>query len=241
MKCILFEKYEIKVIYFYIHYDSWLVFIIFNKRVVLQLRTFSVHFTSTIAICFCRKVDHFTLCCHVEKRLPNVICKSLVGYGVSSCDELLKNKVLTYCIWVLGVTAFVGNLVVILWRLIGRDINRVNSFLLVGNRLHSLDANYLKTSMAQSLILFYYFPCMFCIHICTSNRKGLKIKTVMAVFSETKYIVWIDSAKYTGQSHRTKYRSPTNKYRFFMSSAIHRRKHDTGILLGKREIKISKF
>ena len=86
-------------------------------------------------------MDHFTLCCHVEKSLPNVICKSLVGNGVSSCDELLKNKVLTYCIWVLGVTALVGNLVVMLLRIIGNDVNRVNSFLLVGNRLHSLDPN----------------------------------------------------------------------------------------------------
>ena len=64
-----------------------------------------------------------------------------MGNDVSSCDELLKNKVLTYCIWVLGVTAFVGNLVVMLWRIIGKDVNRVNSFLLVGNRLHNLDAN----------------------------------------------------------------------------------------------------
>ena len=66
-------------------------------------------------------------------------------YGVSSCGELLKNKVLTYCIWVLGVLAFVGNLVVILLRIIRKDISRVNSFLLVGNRCksnkHSLDPN----------------------------------------------------------------------------------------------------
>ena len=85
------------------------------------------------------------MCCHAKKSLPNVICTSLVGNGVSSCDELLKNKVLTYCIWVLGAMALVGNLVVILWRIIGKDISRVNSFLLVSNRCksskNSLDPN----------------------------------------------------------------------------------------------------
>ena len=75
------------------------------------------------------------MCCHAEKSLPNVFCTSLVGHGVSSCDELLKNQVLKYCVWVLGVMAFVGNLVVVLWRIIGKDTNRVNSFLLVGNRV----------------------------------------------------------------------------------------------------------
>ena len=82
-------------------------------------------------------MDHFTLCCHAEKSLPNVICTSLASNGVSSCDDLLKNKVLTYFIWVLGVMALVGNIVVILWRIIGKDISRVNSFLLVSNRCKS--------------------------------------------------------------------------------------------------------
>ena len=128
---------------FFINYDLSFVFIIFDK---FFTRThFQGIFTSIIAISNCRKVDHFTLCCHAEKSLPNIICTSLVGNGVSSCDELLKNKVLTYCIWVLGGLAFAGNLVVILWRIIRKDINRVNSFLLVSNRCksnkHSLDLN----------------------------------------------------------------------------------------------------
>ena len=103
----------------------------------VYLHVFHWIFTSVIAPSFCRKVDHFTLCCQAENNNPNVICEPLVGNGVSSCDELLKNKVLTYCIWVLGVMAFVGNFVVILWRVIGKDISRVNSFLLVGNRCKS--------------------------------------------------------------------------------------------------------
>ena len=79
---------------------------------------------------FSRKVDHFTLCCYAEKALPGVSCTSLEDNGISSCDELLKNTVLKYSIWVLGVLAFAGNVGVILWRVIGKDKNRVNSFLL---------------------------------------------------------------------------------------------------------------
>ena len=75
-------------------------------------------------------MDHFTLCCYAEKSIPGVSCSSLEDSGVSSCDELLKNKVLKYSIWVLGVMAFAGNMAVILWRIFGKDSNRVNSFLL---------------------------------------------------------------------------------------------------------------
>ena len=80
--------------------------------------------------CHFRKVDHFTLCCYAEKAHPSVSCNSLSDSGVSSCDELLKNPVLKYSIWVLGALAFLGNLGVVIWRLVGKDKNRVNSFLL---------------------------------------------------------------------------------------------------------------
>ncbi|CAB4020875.1 G- coupled receptor GRL101-like, partial [Paramuricea clavata] len=76
------------------------------------------------------KVDHFTLCCYAEKSNPGVTCISNESDGISSCDELLKNTVLKYCIWILGIMAFAGNLIVIIWRAIAKDVNRVNSFLL---------------------------------------------------------------------------------------------------------------
>ena len=79
---------------------------------------------------FFRKVDHFTLCCYAEKALPSVSCTFQEDIGISSCDELLKNTVLKYSIWVLGVLAFAGNVGVVLWRIIRKDKNRVNSFLL---------------------------------------------------------------------------------------------------------------
>ena len=76
------------------------------------------------------KVDHFTLCCYAKQSRPHVLCLSQDQDGFSSCDELLKNRVLKNAIWVLGVMAFAGNLVVILWRMVAKDSNRVNSFLL---------------------------------------------------------------------------------------------------------------
>ena len=42
----------------------------------------------------------------------------------------MKNKTLQICIWILGILSFVGNLLVILWRVIDREENRVHSFLL---------------------------------------------------------------------------------------------------------------
>ena len=48
----------------------------------------------------------------------------------SSCDDLMKNKTLQICIWILGILAFLGNLLVIIWRIIDKEENRVHSFLL---------------------------------------------------------------------------------------------------------------
>ncbi|XP_028395519.1 uncharacterized protein LOC114519568 isoform X2 [Dendronephthya gigantea] len=76
------------------------------------------------------QVDHFTLCCYAKHSIPNVNCVSKDQDGFSSCDELLKNIVLKYSIWVLGVMAFAGNLIVIIWRSAAKDSNKVNSFLL---------------------------------------------------------------------------------------------------------------
>ena len=58
-----------------------------------------------------------------------VDCESPVD-EFSSCDDLMKNNTLQICIWILGILAFLGNLFVIIWRLIDKEENRVQSFLL---------------------------------------------------------------------------------------------------------------
>ena len=70
------------------------------------------------------------LCCYARQNNPSVSCFPKTKVGVSSCDELLKNTVLKYAIWILGLMAFIGNLIVIVWRCVNTDKNRVNSFLL---------------------------------------------------------------------------------------------------------------
>ena len=42
----------------------------------------------------------------------------------------MKNKTLQICIWILGILAFLGNLFVIIWRIIDKEENKVHSFLL---------------------------------------------------------------------------------------------------------------
>ncbi|XP_020614314.1 uncharacterized protein LOC110052523 [Orbicella faveolata] len=42
----------------------------------------------------------------------------------------MKNETLQICIWILGILAFLGNLLVIIWRIIDKEENKVHSFLL---------------------------------------------------------------------------------------------------------------
>ena len=76
-----------------------------------------------------RKLDRFILCCYAEKSIVGVDCESPVD-EFSSCDDLMKNKTVQICIWILGILAFLGNLFVIIWRIIDKEENRVHSFLL---------------------------------------------------------------------------------------------------------------
>ena len=76
-----------------------------------------------------RKLDRFILCCYAMKSIAGVDCESPVD-EFSSCDDLMKNNTLQISIWILGILAFLGNLLVIIWRIIDREENRVQSFLL---------------------------------------------------------------------------------------------------------------
>ena len=76
-----------------------------------------------------RKLDRFILCCYAKKAIEGVDCDSPVD-EFSSCDDLMKNKTLQVCIWILGILASLGNLLVIIWRIIDKEENRVHSFLL---------------------------------------------------------------------------------------------------------------
>ena len=76
-----------------------------------------------------RKLDRFILCCYAKKSVEGITCDS-PSDEFSSCDDLMKNKTLQICIWILGIPAFLGNLLVIIWRIVDKEENRVHSFLL---------------------------------------------------------------------------------------------------------------
>ncbi|XP_064082336.1 G-protein coupled receptor GRL101-like isoform X2 [Macrobrachium nipponense] len=71
--------------------------------------------------------DEWHWCClapQVETCLPR-------GDQFSSCEDLMSNIVLRVFIWILGLTAFVGNSFVILWRILYSSGNKMHSFLIV--------------------------------------------------------------------------------------------------------------
>ncbi|XP_021913188.1 G-protein coupled receptor GRL101-like isoform X3 [Zootermopsis nevadensis] len=70
--------------------------------------------------------DEFRFCClarHVEVCLP-------LPDEFSSCEDLMSNLVLRICVWVLGVLATLGNILVIGWRMRFKHTNQVHSFLI---------------------------------------------------------------------------------------------------------------
>jgi len=68
-----------------------------------------------------RITDEFRFCClarHVESCLPP-------RDEFSSCEDLMSNLVLRVCVWVLGVLATFGNILVIGWRMRYKHTNQV--------------------------------------------------------------------------------------------------------------------
>ena len=74
-------------------------------------------------------MDHFIWCCYAVKSVPGLDCVSPEN-EFSSCDDLMKNRILRVFIWILGLFALVGNAFVITVRLRVREDNAVHSLLL---------------------------------------------------------------------------------------------------------------
>ncbi|XP_068222848.1 G-protein coupled receptor GRL101-like [Palaemon carinicauda] len=78
--------------------------------------------------------DEFRFCClarHVRKCQPQ-------ADEFSSCEDLMTNVVLRVCVWLLGVLALTGNFLVIIWRIIYHNDNKVHSFLITNLALGDL-------------------------------------------------------------------------------------------------------
>ena len=77
------------------------------------------------------------LCCYAEKAVPGVRCHSPKD-EFSSCSDLMKNRGVQVCVWILGLSALIGNLFVILMRVIVNEDNKVHSFLLTNLAISDL-------------------------------------------------------------------------------------------------------
>ncbi|XP_048583834.1 uncharacterized protein LOC5504590 isoform X1 [Nematostella vectensis] len=76
------------------------------------------------------KLDFFILCCYARKSVPGVTCES-PSDDFSSCEDLMKNKYIRVCVWILGLMALLGNMSVILWRILDKETNQIHSMLLL--------------------------------------------------------------------------------------------------------------
>ena len=84
----------------------------------------------TKGFCFLfRTLDSFILCCYAKKAIEDLDCKSPLN-EFSSCEDMMKNPAVRVCLWILGIIALVGNVLVIFWRLVHSEDSKVQSFLL---------------------------------------------------------------------------------------------------------------
>lgn len=59
--------------------------------------------------------DSFKFCCLMRQQIPSDRCLPLPD-EISDCEDLLSSRIQTWIIWIAGIFAFLGNLIVIIWR-----------------------------------------------------------------------------------------------------------------------------
>ena len=82
-------------------------------------------------------LDEFILCCYAGRAAAGVECHSPKD-EFSSCFDLMKNRGVKACVWILGLSALLGNLFVILMRVVVEENNKVHSFLLTNLAMSDL-------------------------------------------------------------------------------------------------------
>ena len=103
-------------------------------------RSTSLHFFDCLLYsCFpLSYVDEFILCCYAgEAAAETVKCHSPKD-EFSSCFDLMKNRGVQVCVWILGLTALLGNLIVLLMRVVAKEDNKVQSILLTNLAMSDL-------------------------------------------------------------------------------------------------------
>ena len=103
-------------------------------------RSTSLHlFNCLLYSCFpLSYVDEFILCCYADEAAAGTVnCRS-PNDEFSSCSDLMKNRGVRVCVWILGLTALLGNLIVILMRVVVKEDNKVQSVLLTNLAISDL-------------------------------------------------------------------------------------------------------
>ena len=77
------------------------------------------------------------LCGYAGRAAAGVKCHSPKD-ELCSCFDLMKNRGVQVCIWILGLTSLLGNLFVILMRAVVKEDNRVHSFLVTNLAMSDL-------------------------------------------------------------------------------------------------------
>ncbi|XP_015771310.1 PREDICTED: G-protein coupled receptor GRL101-like isoform X2 [Acropora digitifera] len=89
-------------------------------------------------------VDESILCCYAGGADSGGSCLSpthqlpLTKNEFSDCSDMMKNRGVQVCVWILGLTALLGNLLVILMRVVVKEDNKVHSFLLTNLAMSDL-------------------------------------------------------------------------------------------------------
>ena len=95
-------------------------------------------FDCLLYLCFLLSyLDEFILCCYAGRAAAGIKCHSPTD-EFSSCSDLMKNPGVQVCVWILGLAALIGNLFVILTRVVVKEDNEVHSFLLTNLAMSDL-------------------------------------------------------------------------------------------------------
>ena len=106
-----------------------------GKKRSTSLRLFDCLLYSCFPLSY---VDEFILCCYADEAADGTVKCHSPKDEFSSCFDLMKNRGVQVCVWILGLTALLGNLIVILMRVVTKEDNNVQSVLLTNLAISDL-------------------------------------------------------------------------------------------------------
>lgn len=84
--------------------------------------------------------DSYAFCCFKPQLVTSENCVTPPKNAVTSCDDLIEDRILQTFLWIIGIMAVVGNLVVIVYHFVGNDPSRNETFSFFVTNLSISDA-----------------------------------------------------------------------------------------------------